>query len=664
MAKLESGPSSKDEADAGPAAEAAQGSVTRSTRVGPKHVAIAVGALAFAVGGLVFALEGSQPDFICKLNGECGKHGRCVGLRFACSVGTSAGCRASEDCRREGLCSAGGGACVAAVDDDCSSSETCRANARCVQFDGACVPEAQRSAVRTAAARDEAMKAVTDYLKLVEVGARGGNTSIAIASFFAASQVEGFQVESPEPRLEAAEWGTATFNGRTLPAAVTRATFAEVDRSAGKRRRSCIVSAAINDKEFGMWRGLQAWSCTNSKLSENLSGWRTDNAFQMKGSFSESPAAALREPAASPSSASAARSAVAPPPPSLPLTVVARDQNRPVAAAIAGGVILWANHGVDASGKEKPGLGSVQKAPLGGGDVVSVAAKLDGPMNLVTDATHVYWTELAGVKRAPLAGGSTSGVVYIGEGKGVPSSLALDSDAVLIGIMHMTNGGLFKAPKKGGVLQEVNGGLVVADAVATDGESTYVCINGDVLGRIPKGGNASNASLLAKGLKGCAGIAVGDDSVYVTESKAGTLSRLPKAGGEPSPLARDLGEPHDVVVDGDRVYWLEWKTGRVASVPKTGGTVTVLASGPKDPRGLAVGFGTAVWCEPGEGTVSKVVFDADAVGKAPAAAAASVPAKRAAFPPGKCKKDADCPGHAECNAFGECDYRGPAQWGR
>lgn len=164
---------------------------------------IAVGVLVTAIGGLVFALMGDQPDFVCRLNGECRKDGRCVGNRFSCTVGTTADCRASDPCRKEGLCSAGGGACVAASDQDCASSEACRKEEHCVQLDGRCTAEWQRAQIRALAAQQEATKAVSEYLPLVSYDYK--------------------QFEKSDPRLEAAEWGTAKFNGRVLPAAIVRA---------------------------------------------------------------------------------------------------------------------------------------------------------------------------------------------------------------------------------------------------------------------------------------------------------------------------------------------------------------------------------------------------------------------------------------------------------
>lgn len=288
-----------------PAAHQARSASPLGVRVGAKHVAVAVGVLVLVVGGLVYALMGDQPDFVCRLKSECREYGRCTGNRFSCIGGTTADCGASDVCRKDGLCSAGGGGCVAASDQDCAGSETCKKEEHCVQLDGRCTSEGQRTVIRTLEGQQTATKAVADYLKLLDVGARGGNTSIAVASFFAASQVEGYAVENPEPRVEAAEWGSATFSGRTLPAAVVRATFAEVNRSEGKRRRSCVVSAAINDKEFGMWRGLQAWSCTNARLTENLAAWRTEVSFKAQGSWAESSAVSLIPPPASPVAATA-----------------------------------------------------------------------------------------------------------------------------------------------------------------------------------------------------------------------------------------------------------------------------------------------------------------------------------------------------------------------
>lgn len=261
--------------------------------IAPKYVAIAFGALAVLIGGLVFALEGSQPDFVCRLKSGCREYGLCVSARFSCTVGTTEDCRSSDVCRKDGLCSASGGTCIAATDEDCAGSEACKKDAHCVQLDASCTGAGQRDAIRAMEGQRTATKAIAEFLEPAVVGAKGGNTAIAIASFFAASQVEGFSVESPEPRVEAAEWGVTTHNGRALPAAVIRATFAEVNRSEGKRRRSCLVWALAHDKEFGMWRQMEAWSCSNPRLAEKLSEWRADSKFAAKGTWAETQAVSL-----------------------------------------------------------------------------------------------------------------------------------------------------------------------------------------------------------------------------------------------------------------------------------------------------------------------------------------------------------------------------------
>ncbi len=344
-----------------------------------------------------------------------------------------------------------------------------------------------------------------------------------------------------------------------------------------------------------------------------LSVWAT--ACGKKTPPQEGPAPVLSAsgtPAGSVSAGVAASASVDRPPP-VPV-VVAKGQNRPVAVTIAGAFIYWVNHGVDEAGKQKTGAGSVQKAPIDGGDATVMADKQDLPMHVAKDATHIYWTLTSGVARAPLAGGPAASVTRVPQGQGVPSALAVGDEFVHVGIMHMTNGGIFKAAKKGGALLEVNGGLVMTDALAVDGESTFACVNGDVLARIPKGGDAKDAVVLAKGLQGCGGIAVDDASVYFSESKSGTLSRVAKAGGEAVVLARDLGEPHDVTVSSDFIYWLEWRSGRVARLSKkSGGVPMVVAGGLKAPRGLAVSAGTVAWCTPDDGTVMKVGIDGEGV---------------------------------------------------
>ena len=216
-----------------------------SAKVGAKHVLLAVGLLGVAVGGVFYASQGSKPDFLCRMEVGCKERGLCAGTRDSC---------------------------IAASDQDCASSEACAKDKECVQHGGRCVTEATRAAIATMAAQQSASKEVADYLKLAVHDYRQFGTS--------------------DPLLEAAEWGTAKFNGRTLPAAIIRANITITDRLAGERRPTCTVLAAINDQEFKMWRAKEGFMC-KEKLGGELADWRSRNEFRATASWAQTPAVAL-----------------------------------------------------------------------------------------------------------------------------------------------------------------------------------------------------------------------------------------------------------------------------------------------------------------------------------------------------------------------------------
>lgn len=101
--------------------------------------------------------------------------------------------------------------------------------------------------------------------------------------------------------------------------------------------------------------------------------------------------------------------------------------------------------------------------------------------------------------------------------------------------------------------------------------------------------------VLAEGLQGGRGITVDTTYVYFTDQVAGTLSRVPKGGGEIQLLAPQLEAPYDVAIGGAWVYWTEFVAGgRVVRMPSGGGSMEVFDDDADHPRALAVG-GTAVY---------------------------------------------------------------------
>ncbi len=115
--------------------------------------------------------------------------------------------------------------------------------------------------------------------------------------------------------------------------------------------------------------------------------------------------------------------------------------------ALAGGSVLFAVFGTAA---QSYGDGRVLSQQKEGGDLGEVAVSLAGPLNLTTDATHAYWTEVLGerVRRAPVGGGAAitliSGAPVIDLAVDATSVFATDAGTRAQGY---ADGRLLKVPK-------------------------------------------------------------------------------------------------------------------------------------------------------------------------------------------------------------------------
>jgi hypothetical protein len=334
---------------------------------------------------------------------------------------------------------------------------------------------------------------------------------------------------------------------------------------------------------------------------------------------------------------------------------VARDQNQPVALRVDATNVYWVNHGLDASGKETPNAGSILRAPKEGGTPVVIAAKQDSPTAVGVDATSVYWSVLNGVRRAPIAGGPSTTLFTLPAEGGMPMSLAVTDKEVLIGVLHMTKGGVYRVAKTGGG-KPVWGGNAdegfPAWGIAPWNTYVFVC-NGDgsTLGRANL--SMHYLSVIVEKLGGCHGLTFDSDAMYWGDD-GGHLRRLPFLGAGTPELAKrmmqsvadakDLGE---VAVDDAFMYWTEKTPGRIMRVSKRGGPSSVVIDNLKGPQALAIDDAYVYWAEPSAGTVAKAPKSAEALAALAARPAPSAPASAApaagGTPPVRLPGGANCP---------------------
>jgi sugar lactone lactonase YvrE len=108
------------------------------------------------------------------------------------------------------------------------------------------------------------------------------------------------------------------------------------------------------------------------------------------------------------------------------------------------------------------------------------------------------------------------------------------------------------------------------------------------------------------------GIALDTSNLYWTDNSAGTLMKMPLAGGTATPLATALYNPGGVVVDASNAYWVGENpgsgVGEVYKVAKGGGTPTTLATVGSFPEYLTVDATSVYWTDAAANTVNKVAL--------------------------------------------------------
>jgi hypothetical protein len=106
------------------------------------------------------------------------------------------------------------------------------------------------------------------------------------------------------------------------------------------------------------------------------------------------------------------------------------------------------------------------------------------------------------------------------------------------------------------------------------------------------------------------GIAVDATSVYWTNSTAGTVMKVPVAGGSLTTLASGQSSPTygGVAIDATSVYWANASLiagGAAMRVPVAGGSPTKLVSA-SSPQAIAVNATSVCWTDSTLGTVMRV----------------------------------------------------------
>jgi hypothetical protein len=295
--------------------------------------------------------------------------------------------------------------------------------------------------------------------------------------------------------------------------------------------------------------------------------------------------------------------------------------------AVDDGTVYWIDE--NASGE-----GTVNKEPVNGGSVVTLAAGRDFPMGLAVDAANVYWMDwnlasngYGDVMKVPRSGGMPTAIATE---LGDPSFLAVNASGAYF--TTPATSVLWKVPLGGGAPVDtglsVNGGFVVDAATfywVAIGPHGY---EGSVL-KAPLTGGTVTTLATWQGAPGA--IAVDATNVYWTGTAldspfvpqdtlppcpAGSacpvpalppsppqpsmtvVKEVPLGGGSATTLAsaHGVGANLSLAVDGTSVfYWASDKAGDLRKVPIGGGLVTTVATGVSDSGTLAVDGTSVYW---------------------------------------------------------------------
>jgi sugar lactone lactonase YvrE len=262
--------------------------------------------------------------------------------------------------------------------------------------------------------------------------------------------------------------------------------------------------------------------------------------------------------------------------------VLAAGENQPCGLALDAENIYWT-----------VASGDVRKMPLAGGEITTLASGQNRPCSIVVDGPNVYWVNAAsaGAIMTVTAAGGTP--VKLADITGQPWKLAIRA-----GVIYWTSqtaGSVSKMPEAGGIptILAINQGTPVAidvdattlvwssvgqsairslalaplGAVTTLAEDQEAASSlrvqagvaywtNDETGEVRRAALAGGAPVTLATSSGSYGLALDDRDVYFTDDGAGTIWRVPQAGGDATLLAEGQQLPGEIAVDGLNVYWV------------------------------------------------------------------------------------------------------------
>jgi hypothetical protein len=232
------------------------------------------------------------------------------------------------------------------------------------------------------------------------------------------------------------------------------------------------------------------------------------------------------------------------------------------------------------------------KAPLTGGNAVTLASGISFVGSMAIDATSVYWTTIYpqgwAIMKVGLDGGRP--MTVMSDPRFSPGSIAVDATSVYWTTSDIDQGWVMKIPLDGGTPTTLASGQAGPSYIAVDATSVYwvnkgynIFYEGSVMS-VPSGGGAPTT--LVSGLNTYDILQIVVDANYVYWTSGGVpgaakkaVTRIPLGGGTPTTLLTGEYSGAAIAVDATSIYWADWHFSAIMKMPLAGGLPTKLASG-------------------------------------------------------------------------------------
>ena len=197
---------------------------------------------------------------------------------------------------------------------------------------------------------------------------------------------------------------------------------------------------------------------------------------------------------------------------------------------------------------------SIRKMPLGGGAETVVLSGLQDVVNLVVDASHVYYDEIggAGVVRADLDGSNATVIIPSPKGFWM-NTLALSGTTLC---WSSSNGfyGVIGCSNTDGSNPVTLVPQASMDSLATDGER-LVYLDAGTLWSVDI--QTQKATALVSWLSSSGMVAFDSTSVFFSTGEVTGLERVPLLGGAVVPLTKGYFDyAEEIALDATNVFWM------------------------------------------------------------------------------------------------------------